>query len=103
MRLAVGLLSSSSELGFSLSSPPARVDARDINILIQDGLRTAYMENNKDLRFYADKVQFYNQQKSANRAGISRLRERFREELAGFLDDRDRMSDICVLITRNQR
>jgi len=37
----------------------------DINAFVQWVLRESYLETNKDLQFYADKVRFYNELKSA--------------------------------------
>jgi hypothetical protein len=46
----------------------------DIGTLIQYVLREAYLESNKDLQFFADKVKFYNTQKEKIRDEIARLR-----------------------------
>lgn len=43
----------------------------DINALIQFVLREAYLENNMDLRFYADKVRFFNEQKDSIRSHLN--------------------------------
>lgn len=46
----------------------------DINALVQWLLREAYMETNKDLQFYADKVRYYNQLKKSIRNEVTRVR-----------------------------
>ena len=38
----------------------------DVNALVQAVLRDSYMENTKDLHFYAQKVKFYNELKKRN-------------------------------------
>ncbi|MCK5688261.1 hypothetical protein KAI87_03270 [Myxococcota bacterium] len=52
----------------------AMTGTTDINALVQAVLRDSYMENTKDLHFYAEKVKFYNQLKKEIReeASISR-------------------------------
>ena len=47
----------------------------DISALIQEVMRESYMETNKDLQFYADKVRHFNDQKEAIRQHISEMRE----------------------------
>jgi hypothetical protein len=46
----------------------------DINALVQSALRESYLENNKDLQFYADKVQSHNDMKKTLREYLSSLR-----------------------------
>jgi hypothetical protein len=46
----------------------------DINALIQYVLREAYLETNKDLSFYAEKVKFLNEQKKSLREHLSGLK-----------------------------
>jgi hypothetical protein len=47
----------------------------DINSLVQAVLREAYMENTKDLHFYAQKVRYFNEVKKAMRDELTRARE----------------------------
>ena len=47
----------------------------DINSLVQAVLRDAYMENTKDLHFYAQKVRYFNEVKKAMREELTRARE----------------------------
>jgi hypothetical protein len=46
----------------------------DINALIQWVLRQSYIETNKDLQFYADKVQYFNEIKKALREHLTSAR-----------------------------
>jgi len=48
---------------------------KDINSLIQSVLRESYLESNKDLQFYADKVRHLNQLKEAIRDHLSDMRK----------------------------
>ncbi len=47
----------------------------DVNALVQFVLREAYMENTKDLHFYAQKVRFYNDLKKLVREELTKARE----------------------------
>jgi len=47
----------------------------DINALIQAVLREAYLETNKDLQFYADKVRYYNDVKEGIRSELTTARQ----------------------------
>jgi hypothetical protein len=47
----------------------------DVNTLVQFVLREAYMENTKDLHFYAQKVKFYNDLKKGIRDELTQARE----------------------------
>jgi len=47
----------------------------DINSLIQSVLRDSYLEQNKDLQFYADKVTYYNDLKEGIRDSIAESRD----------------------------
>ena len=47
----------------------------DINALVQAVLRESYMESMQDLRFYAEKVSFYNNLKKEIRGELDTLRE----------------------------
>jgi hypothetical protein len=49
--------------------------AMDVNSLVQFVLREAYMENTKDLHFYAQKVRFYNELKKMIRNELTKARE----------------------------
>ncbi len=50
-------------------------NAMDVNALVQFVLREAYMENTKDLHFYAQKVRFYNDLKKLVREELTKARE----------------------------
>lgn len=52
------------------------VGVQEVNGLVQEVLREAYLENTKDLRAYAEKVKFYNEVKKAIRQELQRARER---------------------------
>jgi hypothetical protein len=47
----------------------------DVNALVQWVLREAYMENTKDLQFYAEKVRFYNDLKKQIRDEVTNARK----------------------------
>ncbi|HEY7786442.1 MAG TPA: hypothetical protein VIB00_17055 [Pyrinomonadaceae bacterium] len=47
----------------------------DVNALIQEVLRESYLQTTEDLRFYAEKVRYFNQRKKAIREYLSALRE----------------------------
>ncbi len=49
----------------------------DINALVQHVLRESYIETNKDLKFYADKVRYYNDLKKEIRNSLSDAREAY--------------------------
>jgi hypothetical protein len=51
----------------------------DINALIQWVLKESYLETNKDLQFYADKVRYFNDVKEAIRDHLTDVREQFAE------------------------
>jgi len=46
----------------------------DVNALVQEVLRESYMQTTEDLRFYAEKVQFFNDLKKSIRAELTRAR-----------------------------
>ncbi len=46
----------------------------DVEEMLHWVLRETYLENNKDLRFYADKVRYYNDQKEAVRQHLDEVR-----------------------------
>ncbi len=50
--------------------------AAEIAALVQQVLRQAYLEANEDLRFYAEKVRYFNAVKKAIRDHISDMREK---------------------------
>jgi len=71
--LTSGLISRWSEyLGSVALDKGAMVD---INALVQQVLRDAYMENTEDLHFYAQKVKFFNEVKKKMRAELTRARD----------------------------
>ncbi len=47
----------------------------DVNALVQSVLREAYLENTQDLRFYADKVKYFNECKKQVRDYLNQIRE----------------------------
>lgn len=47
----------------------------DVNALVQAVLREAYLENTKDLHFYAQKVKFYNSLKDDVRSQLTEMRK----------------------------
>jgi len=49
--------------------------AVDVNALVQSVLREAYMQTTEDLRFYAEKVSFYNNIKKQIRGELTRARQ----------------------------
>ena len=65
--------------------------SKDINTLIQQVLRESYLENTKDLQFYADKLRFFNKLKKKIREEMARarraLRSHFDSEGCGHADD----------------
>lgn len=60
---------------------------REVNALVQEVLREAYMENTKDLHAYAKKVKFYNEVKKAVRQELQRARERLPEVINSDADN----------------
>ena len=63
--------------------------ALDINAAVQFVLREAYLETQKDLAYYADKVRAFNEIKKAIRAEIDRLRD----HLSAFEAEGDQWKD----------
>jgi len=61
----------------------------DLNALVQAVLREAYMEQNKALQFYAEKVKYFNEQKKQVRDELARMREYRR----GFTEQLDAHTD----------
>lgn len=49
-------------------------ESTDVNALVQMVLKESYLETNKDLQFYADKVRHYNDMKEALRDHVSDMR-----------------------------
>lgn len=62
------------------------------NALVQQVLRETYQENTEDLRFYAEKVRYFNQSKKALRSYLDALRE-FRANVMSAA--RTRGVDLC--------
>jgi hypothetical protein len=58
----------------------------DVNVLVQFVLREAYMENTKDLHFYAQKVRFYNDLKKGIREELTRARKALSDQAQGCAD-----------------
>ena len=50
-------------------------EGTDINALVQEVLREAYLQTTEDLRFYAEKVRYFNQCKKVIREYLSSLRD----------------------------
>ena len=64
----------------SLFSQKAAMSANmgvDVNALIQSVLRQSYLETNRDLQFYAEKVRYFNELKRAIRDHLSSIREQY--------------------------
>ena len=65
--------------------------SQDINALIQKVMRESYLETNKDLRFYADKLRFFNKLKKKIREEMAKARRalasHFESEGCGHADD----------------
>lgn len=59
----------------------------DINALVQAVLRESYMESMQDLRFYAEKVSFYNGLKKDIRNELESLRKRLTDAVEAGVDD----------------
>ncbi len=59
----------------------------DPNALVQWVLREAYLENTEDLRFYAEKVKFFNDVKKALREEAARAREALQAVAGGKAED----------------
>lgn len=55
----------------------------DINELMQYVLRESYLQTNRDLQYYADKVKFYNDQKEQIRREIAKLRQQLQNVPSG--------------------
>jgi hypothetical protein len=60
----------------------------DVNDLVQAVLREAYLANTEDLRFFAEKVKFFNDLKKEIRDELTKARDAF-AETAGQADDSD--------------
>lgn len=65
---------------------------RDITAVIKATLREVYLEANEDLRYYAEKVRHFNEQKKAIREYLKGLR-RFRTSM--FSELRQQGIDLC--------
>ena len=55
----------------------------DINSLIQQVIRQSYMETNKDLQFYAEKVKHFNETKKEIREQMNEIREKYSGMIGG--------------------
>lgn len=64
----------------------------DPNALVQEVLRESYLQTTEDLRFYADKVRYFNESKKALRAYLAALRK-FRANVISAA--RERGVDLC--------
>ena len=64
----------------------------DPNALVQAVLRESYLQTTEDLRFYAEKVRYFNNLKKAVREYLSALRE-FRAKVLSTA--RERGADLC--------
>jgi hypothetical protein len=47
----------------------------DVNVLVQQVLRESYLETNKDLQFYAEKVKYFNESKKQIRDYLQQLQD----------------------------
>lgn len=68
-----GAAQSTSQVEFS--QPAAAGMPEDANVLAQSVLRDAYMDSNRDLAFYAEKVKFFNECKEEIRNYLTDLRD----------------------------
>ncbi len=72
----VGVVDQTRREDFAALASRLRVSGtRDVNDLVQQVLREAYLETTQDLSFYAQKVAFYNDLKKKIRADITALRK----------------------------
>ena len=58
-----------------MSEPEKNINSDNIDALIQEVLRESYLQATEDLRSYAEKVRYFNQQKKAVRDYLNSLRE----------------------------
>ncbi len=58
----------------------------DVNALVQQVLRESYMDTTEDLRFYADKVKYFNEAKKMTREYVQSLRD-FKTGLSTYMKD----------------
>jgi hypothetical protein len=70
------------------------------NNLVMEVLRKAYQEEIQDLKFYAQKVQFLNEQQEALRVELETLREL--RANAGFLEQNDGLAQLDKLIAATE-
>jgi len=85
--------------------------AADVNALIQEVLRESYKETTEDLRFYAEKVRYFNQCKKAIRDYLAALRDYKARIVSGARergvslcsDDEKDLAEIAKLIRQNSR
>jgi len=73
---APGLATQWKELTKEVYGQSSSIPTKDINALIQYVLRQSYLETNRDLQFYADKVRSFNQQKKLLREQIAVIRNK---------------------------
>jgi hypothetical protein len=64
----------------------------DINSLVQAVLRDAYMENTKDLHFYAQKVRYFNEMKKLIRNNLTEMRD-FQVKFTSFYNSLETDTD----------
>ncbi len=69
----------------------------DLNKLIQDTLRQAYVESLEDLQFYADKIRYFNELKTGLRDEISKARIDFSDAIHGMEEKLSTVSDDAQL------
>ena len=69
-----GNTQASSEAFGAIASGIDGLGAQDVNALVQQVLRDAYLQNTEDLRAYAEKVKHFNEQKAFLRDHLSDLR-----------------------------
>ncbi len=67
----------------------------DVNMLVQQVLREAYMQNTEDLQFYAHKVKFFNEMKDQIRERLVDMRELMGKQ-AGNDDDANLNNGVTV-------
>ncbi len=60
----------------------------DVNALVQQVLRESYLDTTEDLKFYADKVKYFNEAKKMTRQYVQDLRD-FKTGLSTFMKDND--------------
>ena len=89
---APGLATQWKELTKEVYGQSSSIPTKDINALIQYVLRQSYLETNKDLQFYADKVRSFNEQKKLLREQLAGIRNRLAQ--APNLKDKGNLEQI---------